>query len=75
MESYSALTSRTFVPHFAPDVKVEIAQAPVGYDQNSYAYRDVMGTKFHESIGQPYGQPYGVGDVVGCWIQVEALPL
>ena len=26
-------------------------QAPVGYDVNSYAYRDTSGTKFHESIG------------------------
>ncbi|XP_063932522.1 uncharacterized protein LOC135144410 isoform X2 [Zophobas morio] len=26
-------------------------QAPVGYDEFSYSYRDVSGTKFHKSIG------------------------
>ena len=39
---------------------------PVGYDTNSYAYRDIGGTKFHESIGAEYGEAYGPGDVVGC---------
>ncbi len=42
------------------------SQAPVGYDKNSYAYRDVGGSKFHESIGSEYGEPYGEGDVIGC---------
>lgn len=33
-------------------------QAPVGYDKYSYSYRDKEGTKFHESRGKPYGEPY-----------------
>ena len=41
-------------------------QAPVGYDTNSYSYRDIGGTKFHESIGGEYGEAYGPGDVIGC---------
>jgi len=45
-------------------------QAPVGYDQNSYAYRDIHGSKFHESVGREYGRAFGVGDVIGCWIQM-----
>ena len=31
-------------------------QAPVGYDANSYSYRDIGGAKFHESAGAPYGE-------------------
>lgn len=43
-------------------------QAPVGYDRYSFAYRDVSGTKFHQSTGKPYGDAYGPGDVIGCHI-------
>ena len=43
-------------------------QAPVGYDANSYSYRDVSGTKFHESLGSEYGEGYGAGDVIGCML-------
>lgn len=45
-------------------------QAPVGYDHNSYAYRDVNGGAFHQSIGRDYGLPFKSGDVVGCWLQM-----
>ena len=45
-------------------------QAPVGYDVNSYAYRDVNGAKFHESIGEAYGEPYKAGDVIGCMLRM-----
>lgn len=51
------------------------AQAPVGYDKNSYAYRDIQGTKFHESMGQEYGAPYAVDDVVGCWLHFGDSPV
>ena len=57
-------------------------QAPVGYDQNSYAYRDrvalpsggmaATGSRFHESTGAEYGGPYGPGDVIGCWLKMGA---
>ena len=53
-------------------------QAPVGYDQNSYAYRDRLanaatdtpGCRFHESTGVDYGGSYGPGDVIGCWLRM-----
>jgi hypothetical protein len=45
-------------------------QAPVGYDEFSYSYRDVSGTKFHKSIGTPYGMGYAPGDVIGCLIHI-----
>jgi len=45
-------------------------QAPVGYDKNSYSYRDINGSKFHESIGSDYGEAYGPGDVIGCQLQM-----
>jgi len=45
-------------------------QAPVGYDLNSYSYRDVSGTKFHESVGTEYAEPFGPGDVIGCLLRM-----
>ena len=49
-------------------------QAPVGYDVNSYSYRDVNGAAFHESTGKDYGQPYGPGDVIGCLLTMGDPP-
>jgi len=46
-------------------------EAPVGFDKYSYSYRDVKGTKFHQSIGQAYGEPYGPKDVIGCFIRLR----
>ena len=46
----------------------------MGFDQNSYAYRDVEGTKFHESVGSSYGEAYGPGDVIGCWLEMGDPP-
>ncbi len=34
-------------------------QAPVGWDRFGYAYRDVEGTKFHQSTGKSYGKSFG----------------
>jgi len=46
-------------------------QGPVGYDQWSYAYRDVAGSKLHKSERYDgYGESFGPGDVVGCAIHV-----
>ncbi|KJE90180.1 ash2-like protein [Capsaspora owczarzaki ATCC 30864] len=45
-------------------------QGPVGFDSFSYSYRDVDGSRFHESRGQPYGQGYGPGDVIGLLIDL-----
>ncbi|CAM9772273.1 unnamed protein product, partial [Phaeothamnion confervicola] len=39
-------------------------QAPVGYDRRSYAYRDIAGSKVHDSQRYDnYGEPWGPGDV------------
>ena len=45
-------------------------QAPVGYDEFSYSYRDKDGSKFHLSRGQSYGDSYGCGDIIGCYIHI-----
>lgn len=34
-------------------------QAPVGFDHYGYSYRDINGTKFHQSHGTDYGEGYG----------------
>lgn len=49
-------------------------QAPVGYDVNSYSYRDVNGAVFHESSGKEYGASYGPGDVIGCLLTMGDPP-
>lgn len=41
-------------------------QGAVGGDRYSYGYRDISGSKIHESIrDDAYGEPYGPGDIVG----------
>ncbi|GAQ81553.1 hypothetical protein KFL_000830350 [Klebsormidium nitens] len=45
-------------------------QAPVGYDTHSYGYRDVDGSKVHNTWREEYGAGYGEGDVVGCYINL-----
>mmetsp|Transcript_25193 Transcript_25193/g.35296 ORF Transcript_25193/g.35296 Transcript_25193/m.35296 type:complete len:591 (+) Transcript_25193:74-1846(+) len=45
-------------------------QAPVGFDIYSYSYRDKLGTKFHQSRGREYADGYGVGDVLGFYINL-----
>mmetsp|Transcript_34989 Transcript_34989/g.77830 ORF Transcript_34989/g.77830 Transcript_34989/m.77830 type:complete len:356 (+) Transcript_34989:227-1294(+) len=45
-------------------------QAPVGFDQFGYAYRDLEGSKVHQGSREPYGQPFGEGDVVGMLIHL-----
>ncbi len=50
------------------------AHGPVGYDEHSYAYRDVSGCRVHQSIRSPYARPYGVGDVVGVLVDFETPP-
>jgi Set1/Ash2 histone methyltransferase complex subunit ASH2 len=35
-------------------------EVPVGFDRYSYGYRDLNGTKFHQSMPAAYGEPYGM---------------
>lgn len=34
-------------------------EAPVGFDENSWGYRDLLGSKVHRSVRHYYGEPYG----------------
>ncbi|KAL7202558.1 hypothetical protein ACSBR1_034096 [Camellia fascicularis] len=46
-------------------------QAPVGYDGNSYGYRDIDGTKVHKALREKYGEEgYVEGDVIGFYINL-----
>lgn len=43
-------------------------QGPLGVDKFGYSYRSRYGTKFYEAKGKHYGEPFGLGDVIGCLI-------
>ncbi|XP_023750991.1 protein TRAUCO [Lactuca sativa] len=46
-------------------------QAPVGYDGNSYGYRDIDGSKVHKALREKYGdEGYVEGDVIGFYINL-----
>lgn len=44
--------------------------APVGYDAYSYGMRDGNGASVTLSRPQPYGEAFGIGDVVGLYIRL-----
>eukprot|EP00892_Ulva_mutabilis_P001930 jgi/Ulvmu1/11738/UM008_0151.1 len=50
-------------------VKQEI-DAPCGYTQASYGYRDVDGSKVTEGMRTPYAAPYKQGDTVGVFLHL-----
>ena len=46
-------------------------QAPVGYDGNSFGYRDIDGSKIHKALREKYGEEgYVEGDVIGFYISL-----
>ncbi|GFQ05264.1 set1/ash2 histone methyltransferase complex subunit ash2 [Phtheirospermum japonicum] len=46
-------------------------QAPVGYDGNSFGYRDVDGSRVHKALREKYGdEGYKEGDVIGFYINL-----
>ncbi|KAA8549783.1 hypothetical protein F0562_001467 [Nyssa sinensis] len=46
-------------------------QAPVGYDANSFGYRDIDGSKIHKALREKYGEEgYVEGDVIGFYINL-----
>ncbi|CAN1189409.1 Protein TRAUCO [Linum perenne] len=46
-------------------------QAPVGYDGNSFGYRDIDGSKIHKALREKYGEEgYKEGDVIGFYISL-----
>lgn len=47
-------------------------QGPVGFDKFSFGYRDIGGSKVHNSQrADNYGAPYAAGDIVGCFIHLD----
>lgn len=50
-----------------------LIRAPVGYDQHSYAVRDISGSRIHKSRREDKwgGHEFGAGDVIGCLICVH----
>ena len=49
--------------------------APVGFDHHSYAYRDIAGSRVHQSLRAPYGRPYAAGDVIGVLLALDPAAL
>ena len=45
--------------------------APVGFDNKGYGYHAETGSKYHEARLKTYGEPYGEGDVVGCYLYLD----
>ena len=46
-------------------------QAPIGYDGNSFGYRDIDGSKIHKALREKYGEEgYKEGDVIGFYINL-----
>ncbi|XVF04752.1 hypothetical protein REPUB_Repub05bG0112200 [Reevesia pubescens] len=46
-------------------------QAPVGFDGNSFGYRDIDGSKVHKALREKYGEEgYNEGDVIGFYINL-----
>jgi hypothetical protein len=43
------------------------------YDEWSYGYGNKNGNKFHKSLPEKYGEKYGFGSVIGCYIDMPAL--
>lgn len=42
----------------------------MGYDQYSYGYRDLEGSRVHKALREAYGSPFREGDVVGCLLHL-----
>ena len=45
--------------------------APVGFDNKGYGYHAETGLKYHEARLKTYGEPYGEGDVIGCYMYLD----
>lgn len=40
--------------------------APCGYTESSFGYRDVDGSKVFKAWREPFAEPYKEGDTIGC---------
>jgi len=45
--------------------------APVGFDGRGYGYKDIRGEKVHEGVTSEYGEAFGEGDVIGCYVFID----
>lgn len=41
---------------------------PVGFSHHSYGYASVKGSSYSASEGKEYGEAYGPGDKIGCFL-------
>jgi Set1/Ash2 histone methyltransferase complex subunit ASH2 len=46
-------------------------ETPVGTDLNSYSYRDLDGSVFHDGYRKAYSCSYGINDIIGCLIKLQ----
>ena len=49
-----------------------IAPWPGSISLDLYGYKDIRGEKVHEGVTEAYGEAFVEGDVIGCYIFVEA---
>ena len=40
-------------------------------DNKGYGYHAETGLKYHEARLKTYGEPYGEGDVIGCYMYLD----
>lgn len=45
-------------------------EAPIGYDKYGYSIRDKTGELYHEQRLVPFGEPFGEGDTIGCFLHL-----
>ncbi|EME31367.1 hypothetical protein Gasu_13310 isoform 1 [Galdieria sulphuraria] len=45
-------------------------EAPIGYDKYGYSIRDKTGELFHEQRLIPFGEAFGEGDTIGCFLHL-----
>jgi len=65
------------ISRIEPHVRIGIAtilfdkEISLGSDSHSYAYKDIDGSIIHKGIRTPYGEKFGVGDVVGVLLHMK----
>ncbi|GJQ10194.1 hypothetical protein GpartN1_g2886.t1 [Galdieria partita] len=47
-------------------------EAPIGYDKYGYSIRDKTGELFHEQRLIPFGEAFGEGDTIGCFLHLPS---
>jgi hypothetical protein len=47
-------------------------EAPIGYDKFGYSVRDKTGELYHEQRLVSFGEVFGVGDTIGCFLHLPS---